>query len=515
MANHSIPPGLPWVGTDGARPEAALLEEHWGPVLCFADLCTTSPAEAVRLAGEAFTQGIDWKRQGARLPWAALLLTAALDAAGQWHAQGRSERLGSELRIWLNAERAAAQRSGAPDQQPRQQPLALRALTEMPEADAALLWRVEVEGRTAPGTAANSTDKARDEGKSRSGIRARDGKKAREREIARVRAMFRESCLRVHAGGLSDEECRAYTRLLDAATRSPNATPSEDLQRHLAGCAECGQAAVCLAPQGGGLPHALVTGVLGWGGPAYLERRRRAAASGKAADEPAAAVSARRQPARSSAVAALALITILALVGVIATADGPSTAEVGSARGVDGAASHPSDDLASSRSLRPSRSSPSPAHQPGTAGERGLRPPAKSSGPGSRTTLPRTPSPAKPPAAEPQAHKPSPPVPRELCAASYRIVTEWKDGFKAEVRVTSRESLNGWTIGWTYPDGQRVNQMWDGTYTQHDGQVTATALSYNESVPSGKPFGVCFLSSWNGQNSAPRSFTLNGHPCQS
>jgi hypothetical protein len=386
MADHSFPPVLPWVGADGAGPEAALQGEHWRAVLRFADLCTTSPAEAVRLAEEAARQGIEWKRQGSRLPCLPLVLTAVRDTASQWHTRGWSERLSPELRIWLNAERAAAQRSGTPDQQLRQQPLALRALAEMPEADAELLWAVEVEGQTAPKSAGKSRDKAR------------------KREIARVRGAFRGCCLRVHANGLPDRECRGYTRLLDAAARSPNASVPGDLRRHLTGCAECSQAAVCLSPHDGGLPGALATGVLGWGGLAYLERRRRAAAvSGNGADEPIAAMPRRRPPARAGAVAALALITGLALVGVITTAEGPSAARPNSAQGFGAAGGRTGTDPASSNSPSPVPSSPTDM-EGSEAGQQKIIPFAKPSAP-----APRPASPAPPPAAKSRAAKPAKP----------------------------------------------------------------------------------------------------------
>ncbi|MEU1791769.1 cellulose-binding domain-containing protein [Streptomyces sparsogenes] len=243
--------------------EAALLSEYWDAVLDYANLCTTTPQDGMRLATEAFRRGIRETRNsrtrpwGPRLPWLPLLLSSVRKTAAAWQARQAGDRLDPALRIWLTSDRA--RRYTTPR---RQQPLALRGLWDLPEVDAELLWSVEVESR--PPTAV-----ARQLGW--------DPAHADE-EIARVRARFRELCQRNHVDTLTDEECRSYAGLLDAATRSPDAAAPDDLWQHLARCAPCKEAAACLYLHGSGLPGALAGGVLGWGGLPYLERRRRVAA---------------------------------------------------------------------------------------------------------------------------------------------------------------------------------------------------------------------------------------------
>lgn len=68
------------------------------------------------------------------------------------------------------------------------------------------------------------------------------------------------------------------------------------------------------------------------------------------------------------------------------------------------------------------------------------------------------------------------------CEVTYEIVNQWPDGFQASVTVTSVKALDGWSVAWTFHDGQRVSQMWDGTFVQNDSRVTATAADYNKSV---------------------------------
>ncbi|MDW6061134.1 cellulose-binding protein [Streptomyces sp. FXJ1.4098] len=254
---------MPHESSPDAISETALLSEYWDAVLDYANLCTTSPQNGMRLATEAFRRGIRETRTsrtrawGPRLPWLPLLLSSVRKTAADWQARQAGDRLDPALRIWLTSDRA--RRYATPR---REQPLALRGLCDLPEVDADLLWSVEVESQSL-------TTVARRLGW--------DSAYADE-EIARVRARFRELCQRNHVDTLNDEECRSYAGLLDAATRSPDAAAPEDLWQHLARCVHCKEAAACLYLHGSGLPGALAGGVLGWGGLPYLERRRRVAA---------------------------------------------------------------------------------------------------------------------------------------------------------------------------------------------------------------------------------------------
>jgi hypothetical protein len=100
------------------------------------------------------------------------------------------------------------------------------------------------------------------------------------------------------------------------------------------------------------------------------------------------------------------------------------------------------------------------------------------------------------------------------CRVKYEVVSEWPDGFQATVTVTSTKALATWSLGWTFKDGQRVGQMWDGTFTQDDSHVTATAADYNKTVAANGTFTFGFLGSWTGSNSVARNFTLNTASCQ-
>ncbi|GAA0921589.1 hypothetical protein GCM10009558_104850 [Virgisporangium aurantiacum] len=57
-------------------------------------------------------------------------------------------------------------------------------------------------------------------------------------------------------------------------------------------------------------------------------------------------------------------------------------------------------------------------------------------------------------------------------------------GFTGQVTVTNTgpTAITGWSLVWTYANGQRVAQMWNATYTQPAATVTATNVSYNASI---------------------------------
>ncbi|NBM20294.1 cellulose-binding domain-containing protein [Streptomyces sp. GC420] len=540
---------MPDVPTPQDVTEAELLAESWDAVVSYAGLCTTSAAAGTQLATEAFTRGIQHVRSGRgaqdpshgaagvshgaagvtpsrgphgwapRLPRTPLLLIAVRNTAAAWEAHGQGHRIDSGLRRWLVSEDAARHVGRR-----ALRPLALRGLADMRAQDGALLWSVEIEALPVPEVAR------------RLGL---DAAEAAE-EIARVRGVFRERCHRNHLDVLTDEECRSYARLLDAVTRSPGAGTPEDLAQHLAHCMECAEAASCLRLHGGGLPAALATGVLGWGGLAYLERRHRAVENGLAGPHAQGGVAALPpgkgadrdgggRAGRAALLAGAAAISVVALVFSLMSASGSA----GGSGGDDGSGGR--GDTGRQPVAQPAPSFPGPET-------------ARPSGPGaSSTASPGAPE-SSPPAAGPEktadggtggkgdsgdTGKSSPtangsssrepddrpgdrPPDRDedpFCRADYQLVNEWPDGFQATVTVTSRQALGDWQVGWRFRDGQRVSHMWDASFSQSGDQVTARAADYNRYVQAGRPFSIGFIGSWWGRNSEPYAFTLNGRTC--
>ncbi|MFY1575244.1 cellulase family glycosylhydrolase [Verrucosispora sp. WMMD703] len=122
------------------------------------------------------------------------------------------------------------------------------------------------------------------------------------------------------------------------------------------------------------------------------------------------------------------------------------------------------------------------------------------------TPPPSTPPPSTPPPSTPPPSTPPPstPPPSAGCTATYSISGQWQGGFQGEVRVTAGTSaINGWTVRWTYANGQTVTQSWNATVTSSGSTVTARNVSYNGRLGAGASTTFGFLGSWNGTNSAP------------
>ncbi|MFC4105817.1 cellulase family glycosylhydrolase [Micromonospora zhanjiangensis] len=122
------------------------------------------------------------------------------------------------------------------------------------------------------------------------------------------------------------------------------------------------------------------------------------------------------------------------------------------------------------------------------------------------TTPPTTPPVTTPPTTPPVTTPPvtTPPPAGRSCSASYTVVGSWQGGFQAEVKVTAGGSaISGWTVTWTYANGQQVTQAWGATVTASGSAVTARNVSYNGAISAGGSTTFGFLGSSTGTNSVP------------
>ncbi|MEU8184577.1 cellulase family glycosylhydrolase [Micromonospora sp. NPDC049044] len=100
------------------------------------------------------------------------------------------------------------------------------------------------------------------------------------------------------------------------------------------------------------------------------------------------------------------------------------------------------------------------------------------------------------------------------CQVAYTVPSQWQGGFTADVKVTNLgDAVNGWSLTWTFPSGQRVTQAWNATVTSSGNQVTAKNVSYNAAIATNATVAFGFNGSWTGGNTAPTSFALNGVTC--
>lgn len=103
------------------------------------------------------------------------------------------------------------------------------------------------------------------------------------------------------------------------------------------------------------------------------------------------------------------------------------------------------------------------------------------------------------------------------CKVQYTITNQWPGGFGATIAITNTGSttINGWTLTFTFPNGQTITQLWNGSFTQSGSAITLTNASYNASIAPGAAVSSSpgFNGSWSGSNPSPTSFKLNNVVC--
>lgn len=71
--------------------------------------------------------------------------------------------------------------------------------------------------------------------------------------------------------------------------------------------------------------------------------------------------------------------------------------------------------------------------------------------------------------------------PPGLCTAVQRTTNSWTGGYQSEVTVTNTGDVPmlGWMVGWTQPDGQRVDSLWNGAMTAQGQDVMVHNADWN------------------------------------
>ncbi|GAA1621224.1 PQQ-dependent sugar dehydrogenase [Saccharothrix algeriensis] len=100
------------------------------------------------------------------------------------------------------------------------------------------------------------------------------------------------------------------------------------------------------------------------------------------------------------------------------------------------------------------------------------------------------------------------------CRVTYTVSSQWTGGFGANVSLTNLgDPVGSWQVGWSFGAGQRVTQLWNGTFTQSGAQVTVGNAAYNGALATGASTAFGFNGSWSGSNPVPTVFTMNGVTC--
>jgi alpha-galactosidase len=102
------------------------------------------------------------------------------------------------------------------------------------------------------------------------------------------------------------------------------------------------------------------------------------------------------------------------------------------------------------------------------------------------------------------------------CKVTYTVVNQWAGGFQSALTIsnTGSTNLNGWSLTFSFANGQQISQSWNATYVQSGNLATLTNASYDGTLAPGATISsIGFLASTNGTNTAPTTFSLNGAVC--
>jgi hypothetical protein len=115
-----------------------------------------------------------------------------------------------------------------------------------------------------------------------------------------------------------------------------------------------------------------------------------------------------------------------------------------------------------------------------------------------------TPPSSAPPSTQPPS---SPPAGGKSCSAAYSLVSSWQGGFQAQVVVTNNggSATSGWKLNWTYPGDQKINNLWNGSYTQSGEQISVTNAAYNGTIAVGQTTMTGFTGTFVNSDAAPTS----------
>ncbi|WP_376774034.1 glycoside hydrolase family 48 protein [Allostreptomyces psammosilenae] len=102
------------------------------------------------------------------------------------------------------------------------------------------------------------------------------------------------------------------------------------------------------------------------------------------------------------------------------------------------------------------------------------------------------------------------------CRAEIQLVNDWGSGYTANLVVTnSGDPWTSWTVGFAFDGNDRIDNGWNGSYTQSGKNVTVRNAAWNGNVATGGTATFGFNASGSVPNrTLPKNFTVNGVACQ-
>ncbi|WP_144127416.1 cellulose binding domain-containing protein [Catellatospora sichuanensis] len=144
---------------------------------------------------------------------------------------------------------------------------------------------------------------------------------------------------------------------------------------------------------------------------------------------------------------------------------------------------------------------PSPSASPSASPSPSARPsPSVSPSPSAPPSPSVSPSPSRPPSPSPSSGSTG-----KSCSVTYVIIGQWPGGFQGELRVVNNGTvpISGWSVRFTFPNGQVITQSWNGQYTQTGSTVTTLNVSWNGQLSPGTGTAAGFLATYQGTNGTP------------
>ncbi len=105
------------------------------------------------------------------------------------------------------------------------------------------------------------------------------------------------------------------------------------------------------------------------------------------------------------------------------------------------------------------------------------------------------------------------------CTVDYTIAPQSSSAFGATIKIINNgsTSLSGWSLTWSFANGQTIASSWNGAVSQSGANVTVSEQAGQtwENIPAGGSYsGFGFNGTWNGvTNAIPTAFSLNGTAC--
>ena len=100
------------------------------------------------------------------------------------------------------------------------------------------------------------------------------------------------------------------------------------------------------------------------------------------------------------------------------------------------------------------------------------------------------------------------------CAVDFQITNQWQGGFNAALTVTNQgAAVDGWTLTWSFADGETIQNLWNGVASQSGAAVKVTNASWNGHLGAGAMLsGLGFTANGSGAT-VPTDFALDGVRC--